>query len=204
MRDIIFAAHRRAFDVLHSGPGSFPVGLTLALADLQSAEGGEGKTAEFRRELTDIYLEQLRGDDFVGVQAYSRMVVGPEGVVPSGEGVEKNQMGEEYYPEAIGGTIRRAAEVARIPIIVTENGLSATDDTLRLEYIQRALRSVAGTLEDGIDVRGYFCWSAFDNLEWISGYRPQFGIIAVDRKTQQRTPKPSAHWLGTVARANRL
>ena len=28
-------------------------------------------------------------------------------------------------------------------------------------------------------------------------------IIAVDRATQVRTPKPSAHWLGAVARANR-
>jgi hypothetical protein len=26
----------------------------------------------------------------------------------------------------------------------------------------------------------------------------------VDRKTQQHTPKPSAHWLGAVARANRI
>jgi beta-glucosidase len=204
MRDIIFAAHRRAFDVLHSGPGNFPVGLTLALVDLQSAEGGESKTAEFRRELAEVYLEQLRGDDFVGVQTYSRMVVGPNGRVKPGDDVEKNQMGEEYYPEAIGGTIRHAAEVARIPITVTENGLSATDDSRRLEYFQRALRSVASALEDGIDVRGYFCWSAFDNFEWNSGYRPQFGIIAVDRKTQQRTPKPSAHWLGSVARANHL
>jgi beta-glucosidase len=41
-------------------------------------------------------------------------------------------------------------------------------------------------------------------FEWNSGYRPEFGIIAVDRETQQRTPKPSAYWLGNVARANRL
>ena len=129
------------------------------------------------------------------------MVVGPEGVVPPREDTEKNQMGEEYYPEAIGGTIRHAAEVARIPIIVTKNRLSATDNSRRLEYFQHALQSVASTLEDGIDVRRYFCWSAFDNFEWNSGYRPQFGIIAVDRKTQQRTPKPSACY---VARTNCL
>lgn len=204
MRDVILAAHRRAVDVLHSGPGNFPVGLTMAMLDIQAAEGGEGKAAEFRREIADVYLEQLRGDDFVGVQTYSRMIVGSNGVIPPGEGVEKNQMGEEYYPEALGGTIRQAAEVARIPIIVTENGLSTTDDSRRLEYLQRALHCVVNSLESGIDVRGYFCWSAFDNFEWISGYRPQFGIIAIDRITQQRTPKPSAYWLGGVARANRL
>jgi beta-glucosidase len=203
MREIVFAAHRRAYDVLHAGPGAFPVGLTLALIDIQSGAGGESKAAEFRRELAEVYLEQLRGDDFVGVQTYARMVVGPEGVISPGEDVEKNQMGEEFYPEALGGTIRHAASVAGIPIIVTENGLASTDDTRRVVYFQRALRSVADAIEDGIDVRGYFAWSALDNFEWVSGYVPKFGIIAVDRATQARTPKPSAYWLGAVARANR-
>jgi len=73
----------------------------------------------------------------------------------------------------------------------------------RVSY-QVAINCVVSAMEDNINVRGYFCWSAFDNFEWNSGYRPQFGIIAVDRKTQQRTPKPSAHWLGHIARENRL
>ncbi len=204
MREVILSAHRRAVDAIHSGLGNYPVGLTLALVDIQAAEGGESKAAEFQRELSDIYLEQLHGNDFVGVQTYSRMMVGPDGIIKPGDDVEKNQMGEEYYPEAIGGTIRHAAQVAGIPVIVTENGFSSPDDSRRLEYFQRALRSVTSCLEDGIDVRGYFCWSAMDNFEWVSGFGPQFGIIAVDRTTQQRTPKPSAHWLGNVARGNRL
>lgn len=158
----------------------------------------------FRREMSEIYLEQLRNDDFVGVQTYSRMLVGADGFIPPGDDVEKNQMGEEYYPQALFGTIRHAAEVAGVPIIVTENGLSSTDDSRRLEYFQRALRCVADSLDSGIDARGYFCWSAFDNFEWVSGYGPKFGIIAVDRKTQQRTPKPSAYWLGSVARSNQF
>lgn len=203
MREVIFAAHRRACDVLRAGPGGFPVGLTLALIDIQAGAGGESKAEEFRRELAEVYLEQLHNDDFVGVQSYARMVVGPEGIIPPGDDVEKNQMGEEYYPEAIGGTIRHAAAVAGIPVIVTENGLASTDDTRRVEYFRRALRCVANTIEEGIDVRGYFAWSAMDNFEWISGYAPKFGIIAVDRTTQERTPKPSAHWLGAVASANR-
>lgn len=131
--------------------------MTLALVDIQAAEGGESRATEYRREMNDCYLEQLRGDDFVGVQTYSRMVVGPHGLVPPGEDVEKNQMGEEFYPEALGGTIRHAAQLTGIPVIVTENGLSSTDDTRRVEYFQRALRCVVNRLETGIDVRGYFC-----------------------------------------------
>src|SRR5690606_27120508 len=75
MREIIFDAHRLAVDVLHGGPGDFPVGLTLALLDIQAAEGGEEQAAAIRRDLSDSYLELVRGDDFVGVQTYSRMVV---------------------------------------------------------------------------------------------------------------------------------
>jgi len=203
-REIILAAHRRAVEAIKAGPGNFPVGLTLALIDIQSIEGGEAQAAAYRQEMSDYYLEQVRGDDCVGVQTDARMVLGPQGVVKAGDEVEKNQMGEEYYPEALRGTIRQAAQVAGIPIIVTENGLASTDDARRQEYFQRALRCVAQSLQDGIDVRGYFCWSAFDNFEWNSGYRPKFGIIGVDRSTQQRTPKPSAYWLGAVARANRV
>jgi beta-glucosidase len=55
-----------------------------------------------------------------------------------------------------------------------------------------------------VDVRGYTYWSLLDNFEWAHGYRPTFGLVAVDRTTQARTPKPSAAWLGQVARANRL
>lgn len=203
-RNVIMTAHKKTAEVIKAGPGDFPVGLTMALLDVQAAEGGEEKAAEYQHEMNDIFLEQLEGDDdFIGVQTYSRMVVGPEGVVHPGDDVEKNQMGEEYYPEALGGTIRHAAKVTGLPIIVTENGLSSEDDTRRVEYFQRALRCVMDTLQEGIEVRGYFAWSAMDNFEWVAGYKPKFGIIAVDRKTQKRTPKPSAYWLGKVARKNR-
>ena len=87
-------------------------------------------------------------------------------------------------------------------MIVTENGIGTTDDTRRLEYYRRALRGVANCLRDGLDVRGYLAWSALDNFEWMHGYGPQFGIIAVDRETQERSVKPSGRWLSEVARAN--
>ena len=60
----------------------------------------------------------------------------------------------------------------------------------------RALAGVRRCLDDGIDVRGYFYWSLLDNFEWVLGYGPTFGIVAVDRVTFERRPKPSAAWLG--------
>ncbi len=204
MWDVIYSAHRRASEILHAGPGDFPVGLTLALHDFHTIEGGEEKMLEIRRELADNFLERLGDDDFVGVQNYARMVIGPDGIVKPGADVAVNQMGEEIYPQALGGAIRHAAKTSGIPVYVTENGLSTEDDTQRVNYFDKAIQSMADSIQDGVDVRGYFAWSAFDNFEWVSGYGPKFGIIDVDRQTQKRTPKPSAYWLGEVARNNRL
>jgi beta-glucosidase len=155
-----------------------------------------------RKEINDNYLESLQGDDFVGVQAYSRSRVGPKGFLSAEEGVELTQMHYEFWPEALEATIRDAAAKTGLPVIVTENGIATTDDTRRIEYIRRALRGVVNCLRDGLPVRGYTYWSAFDNFEWSLGYRPTFGLIAVNRETQERTIKPSARWLGTIARAN--
>ena len=118
--------------------------------------------------------------------------------------MELTQMGYEFWPEALETVIREAHVVAGIPVVVTENGIATEDDSRRQEYIRRALHGVANCLNDGIDVRGYFYWSAFDNYEWTMGYRPRFGLISVDRKTLEPTAKPSARWLGQVARANAL
>jgi len=98
--------------------------------------------------------------------------------------------------------VRDFAQKEIVPLIVTENGIGAAGDTHRLEYYRRALQGVANCLNDGLDMRGYYAWSALDNFEWLEGYRPKFGIIAVDRETQERTVNSSGRWLSQVARAN--
>lgn len=51
-------------------------------------------------------------------------------------------------------------------------------------------------------MRGYIYWTAMDNFEWMSGYTITMGLLAVDRATMERTVKPSARWLGDLARMN--
>ncbi len=200
--EVKVAAHRAAVAAIKGVRSDLPVGWTLANADIQAGPGGEAHAGTLRHEINEVYLEAARGDDFVGIQTYGRMRFGPERLLEPEEGTELNMMGEEFYPEALEATIREAARVAGIPVLVTENGLVTADDTRRIAYVERALRGVASCLRDGIDVRGYIYWSALDNFEWIFGYRPTFGLIAVDRETQERTVKPSGHWLGAVARSN--
>ncbi|MGH9273368.1 MAG: family 1 glycosylhydrolase [Acidimicrobiales bacterium] len=156
--------------------------------------------------MEDVFLEATEGDDFVGVQTYTRERIGPDGRLPNEDGVPTLIMGYEYYPQALEATIRRAWDVTKgeVPIVVTENGIGTDDDAQRLAYVRAALEGVLRCLADGIDVRGYTYWSLLDNFEWAFGYGPRFGIVDCDRTTFARTPKDSARWLGRVAQANAL
>jgi beta-glucosidase len=121
------------------------------------------------------------------------------------DGVRRTQMGYEFWPEAIAATLHRAASLfPGKDLVVTEHGVAADDDAERVEFITRGLAAVRGAMDDGLPVRGYIYWSLLDNFEWTLGYRPTFGLIAVDRATQQRSVRPSAGFLGGVARSGRL
>lgn len=175
------------------------VGWTLANLNLWTKpENQEFLEAErFARE--DLYLEGARGDDFIGVQAYSTQEIDENGFVAAEPGPENTLVGTYYRPEALGSAVRHAWEVTDgVPILVTENGLATSDDQHRIAYTTEALRGLASAMDDGIDVRGYLHWSLLDNFEW-GHWEPTFGLIAVDRETFVRTPKPSLAWLGEVA-----
>jgi beta-glucosidase len=89
------------------------------------------------------------------------------------------------------------------PIYITENG-AYFDDTLsedgkvhdrqRIEFLDGYIRAMEEAMSQGVDIRGYFVWSLLDNFEWASGYRPTFGLVKVDCKTQKRIPKDSFYW----------
>jgi beta-glucosidase len=198
------AAHRAAFDAIKSVHDDVQVGWTLALVDLQAAPGCEDRLAQVRRAAQLDWLDVSRDDDFVGVQTYSRELVGPDGMLPPPEGAATAQTGWEVYPQALEHTVRDAAERTGRPVLVTENGMATDDDEARRAYTRGALEGLARAVADGVDVRGYLHWTLLDNFEWVSGFKITFGLVAVDRATFARTLKPSARWLGEVARANRL
>jgi len=204
--DVQLDAHHKAAAALRAGPGSFPVGLTLAMTDYQAVDGGEERVARYRAAMEDPWLEAARADDYLGVQTYSRARIGPDSAVGPEPGAAVTQMGYENYPLAVANCVRRAAAAvgAGIPLVVTENGIATDDDAVRINFVRDALAGLLSCLADGVDLRGYVYWSLLDNFEWSLGYGPTFGLVSVDRVTQRRTVKPSAEWLGTIARANAL
>lgn len=196
-------AHRRAYETLKGGPGSFPVGVSVAMMDDQ-AVGDDSQVVRKREDCYEPWFEAARHSDFIGVQTYSRSRLDSHGFVGPEPGVELTHSGEEFYPESLEHTVRLAAKATGKPVYVTENGIDTLDDTRREVYIKRALTGLRRCLDDGIDVRSYVHWSLLDNFEWIFGYGPRYGLVAVDHSTQERTVKPSAHLLGSIARSNRL
>jgi beta-glucosidase len=200
------AAHRLAVEAIRGAAPGIPVGLTLSMTDYQLAPGGEKQLESIRHHAEDVFLDATGGDDFLGVQVYSRMRIGPTGWAGGEPGVPVLDMGYEFYPASLGNCLRRAWSYlgGALPLLVTENGIGTTDDEQRIDYVRQALRGVLDAIAEGIDVRGYTYWSLLDNFEWALGYRPRFGLVSMDRATFARQPKPSAAWLASVAAANAL
>jgi beta-glucosidase len=203
LQDQMMMAHDGALEAMKSGPGAYPIGVSVALQDEQPM-GPDSKRDRKCAEVYEPWLEAAGRSDFLGVQTYTRCRVGKKGDLGPEPGVELTQMGYEFWPEALEACLRYASARVSVPIYVTENGVSTENDARRVEFIRRSLDGVLNCLADGIDLRGYIHWTLLDNFEWIMGYRPKFGLIAVDRATQERSIKPSARYLGEIARQNQI
>ncbi|MEU4449302.1 family 1 glycosylhydrolase [Actinosynnema sp. NPDC050801] len=201
--DALIGAHRAAREELTALPG-VRSGWTVANQNFQAAAGAEESTAQWSHSREDQFLDVAKDDDFVGVQAYTRVVIGPDGPQDP-DGTRRTLTGWEFYPEALEGAVRHTARRVgpTVPVLVTENGIATADDAERVEYTRTALTGLARAMADGVDVRGYLHWSLLDNYEWGS-WTPTFGLVSVDRETFTRTIKPSARWYGEVARSGRL
>jgi len=194
----LLLAHRQAVSAVKALAPEVQTGWSVACQAYEALVGAEQTANAHRRPREDVFLEAAREDDWLGVQSYTRNLIGPDGPLPVPDGAERTLAGWEYFPEAVGRAVRHAATIAPgVPLIVTENGIATGDDSRRTSYTAAALEALAEAVHDGADVRGYFHWSLLDNYEWGS-YDPTFGLVAVDRTTFRRTPKPSAHWLGAL------
>ncbi|MGQ9663179.1 MAG: glycoside hydrolase family 1 protein, partial [Kiritimatiellia bacterium] len=146
--------------------------------------------------------------DFLGLNIYSgrRGRSTPGGgweAVPAEPGEPLTRFNWKLIPEALYWGPKFFHERYRVPIVITENGMSNPDwvaldgkvhDPQRIDYVQRYLRELSRSIRDGVPVLGYFHWSLMDNFEWAEGYRERFGLVYVNFVTQERLFKDSASW----------
>lgn len=114
-------------------------------------------------------------------------------------------------PKSLQWGPRFTSERYKLPVYITENGMSGIDwvsldgkvhDPQRIDFTRRYLLELRNAIRAGADIRGYFHWSILDNFEWSQGYKERFGLVHVDYTTQKRTPKDSAYWYAKVIASN--
>jgi beta-glucosidase len=151
--------------------------------------------------------------DFLGVNNYSRLVIGGGGKPLRNSSSAYTDMDWEVYPDGLYEVLVRLHDEYAVPrIYVTENGAAFGDirshdgavrDPERQDYLEGYIRAVGRAVQAGVPVSGYFVWSFLDNFEWAHGYSKRFGIVYVDYPTLERVPKGSFHWYGDLIRRHR-
>ncbi len=151
--------------------------------------------------------------DFIGVQTYTRLMVEHKWYIPfikaqlktaESRGKLYNAMGWEIYPRAVYEVLVRLKSYKNLPpLYISETGIPLKDelqlgrveDPKRVKYIKETLFFAKKAMHQGVDLKGIFFWSLTDNVEWIHGNKPRFGLVHVNYRTNERTLKASAHWL---------
>ncbi|MBS0629178.1 MAG: glycoside hydrolase family 1 protein [Verrucomicrobia bacterium] len=121
--------------------------------------------------------------DFVGLQYYVRPRLGLLG--STSDYGQMTQMPFCEDPEGLYEAIIETHKAYKVPVIVTENGISTHDNDQRARYLSRALYAAQRAQEviGESNLLGYFQWSLSDNFEWDMGMKPQaFGAYTVDGK----------------------
>jgi beta-glucosidase len=192
-------AHNRAYKQIKKRYPKHPVGISHN-ATIFSAENLLGW---FPARLGDWwFMEFVPGHfekvDFFGMSYYTRI---PHDPVPITNVLTPDKMKKlgrphddmwEYHPEGLRTCLERYWNKYKKPIIITENGVADASDVLRQQAIKDYAKIMHEALRDGIDLRGYFWWSTWDNFEWHLGPSCRFGLYACDWDTKERTPRPSA------------
>lgn len=160
-------------------------------------------------------LDEARRAGLVASERHAERVAAELGVARVVRaGSDRTAMDWEIEPSGLTDLLVGIARDYPVPpLYVTENGAAFCDyvdpdgrvqDPARVEYLDGHLRAVAQAIGEGVEVRGYFCWSLLDNFEWAYGFAKRFGLVWVDYATGARIPKSSFSWYRDVIAANGL
>ncbi len=220
-------AHTLAADILHQTDSGNLVGLA-STGTVYYPVSDRSEDINAARQLTFGLPEGIRSFahalaldenigkmDFLGINLYHGIParMGPDGpeAVSFSVGCPRTAMDWPITPQAMEWGPRFLGERYRLPMYISENGLSCRDqifldgsihDPLRIDFLTQYLHALRRGINAGADVRGYFHWSLTDNFEWAEGFEQRFGLAHVDYATGVRTLKDSAYWYRQTAEAN--
>ncbi|MCJ7665109.1 MAG: family 1 glycosylhydrolase [Actinobacteria bacterium] len=217
----ICKAHRIVYDYIKENYPHIEVGISQACMYVQPLRK-KSVWQNFLRWFIDYYMfehihEMFTKDgkvDYIGFSYYGRILISKYMIIAYEERGKKalDSMGLRYddmweiYPEGIYHYIKRFHNKYKKPIIITENGTCTNNDELRIENIYNHLYHVKKAIDEGIDVRGYFHWSTFDNYELAHGFSKRFGLVSVDYNSPglERKIKKSGEYYHKISSLNEL
>jgi beta-glucosidase len=145
--------------------------------------------------------------DFIGINYYSKdtisFVFSPKSFFSQIKVTsDKNttEMGWEIYPEGLYQICKDYFVKYKIPIFITENGISDANDEKRSSFIYNHLYQIKKLIDEGIDVKRYYYWTLMDNFEWLEGYTSKFGLFSVDFSSQKRKIRNSGTFYGEISK----
>lgn len=199
-------AHEIIYRYIHEKYPDASVGIshncTVFAADNTLGELSARFTDWWYMEFLPDYFTTI---DFFGMSYYARVGFDPAPItwLTAPEKMERLKRAHddmwEYYPQGIRECMERYWNKFRKPIIITENGICTSDDSLRVQAIKDYMREIHAAMNNGVDVLGYYHWSTWDNFEWSLGPTFQFGLYHCDVHTKIRTRKPSADVYAALA-----
>lgn len=193
-------AHNQAAKAIHAINRRYKVSIAKNTSFIYAGDDAwlSRATATILQYLRDDYFlrKVIKQCDWLGVNYYfSDRVYGYRVHNPD---KKVSDLGWDMSPENLQFALERLYEKYNLPIIITENGLADGEDGNRQWWLTQTLLAMSKAMKNGVKLQGYLHWSLLDNFEWDKGFWPRFGLAAVDRKTKQRTLRPSAVWFGKV------
>jgi len=204
-------AHDRVYDYIKSKYPSQPVGISHNATIFSS----ENLLGWFPARLSDWWFMEyvpshFEKVDFFGMSYYTRISHDPMPINHLETPEKLKALGRkhddlwEYHPEGLRTCLNRYWSKYKKPIIITENGVCDESDFLRLQAIQDYAQIIHQAIKEGIDIKGYYFWSTWDNFEWHLGPSMRFGLYECDAVTKDRLRRPSGELYSRLAYSRKI
>lgn len=193
-------AHNQAAKAIHNINRRYRVSVAHNSSYVYAGDNAllSRKYADYLQYTKDDYFlrKVVKQCDFLGVNYYTSDRVYGYRVHNPDE--QLSDLGWDLSPATIQFALERLHEKYHLPIIITENGLADGKDEQRQWWITQTLIGMQKAMDSGVKLEGYLHWSLLDNFEWDKGFWPRFGLVEVNRKTFERSLRPSAVWFGKI------
>jgi len=225
-------AHAAAYHAIHEIQPNSRVGLAINFRDFLPARSksplDRWTATIYNRMFNDFFPYALRHgkltfptwrtnfpeakgtQDFLGINYYTQELVSfdirrtrdmfSRRFLPSGAEVSETGF-IANCPQGMFRAINWGRQF-NVPMIVTENGVDDSQDSLRPQYLIQHLHQIWRAVNINFPVKGYFHWTLVDNFEWERGWTQRFGLWELDVQTQARKKRSSADLYAEICRTN--